>query len=89
MPTYTFQEVSAHASRNLRCACGRRFKRSATITNTISPFNKDPETGQPRTHEQVREVVNAKAAEWQPNKLQRECPGCGKQAEVIPPREPR
>ncbi len=83
MTTYRFTEVSAKASRNLKCPCGKRFKRSETITNTVNPFNKDPETGEPRTYAQVQQVVNAKAAEWMPNSRQRACPTCGEQAEVV------
>jgi hypothetical protein len=86
MTTYHFDAVSAPTSRTLKCACGKRFKRSATITNTVSPFNRDPETGQQRTYQQVWECVQAKAAEWQPDKLQRECPACGEQAEVVAPK---
>jgi hypothetical protein len=77
MPTYRFQEVSAQAVRNLKCACGKRFKRQQTFTNTINPFNKNKDTGQPKTYAEVYEDVKAKAAAWQPEAV---CNACKEKA---------
>jgi hypothetical protein len=34
---------------------------------TMSPFNKDPETGQPRDHRQIQEALRHQAEAWVPN----------------------
>lgn len=64
----TYTPVRVPAKRSGKCpACGRRVTRSRTFESTVSPFNRDPETGYPRTYQQVRGVVAAAAVAWTPD----------------------
>lgn len=64
--TYHYQEVGHQEKRSGKCPlCGKRRTRQTTFTATQSPFNKDPETGQPRTLPQIRAVLVAKGADWE------------------------
>lgn len=68
MSTYTirFEEVRHKAVKNLPCpGCGKKVRRQRTFTNTISPYNKDPDTGLPRTRAQIHAHLRELAAEWQ------------------------
>lgn len=62
-----YQQFSHQERRSGRCRCGKRRTRSYTFTATTSPFNKDPDTGLPRTPQQVRETLRAEAAKWTPD----------------------
>lgn len=65
--TDTYEQVTARAERKGRCpGCGRVVRRSMTFTNTISPFNKNPD-GSVRTPAQVQANVDALAAAWDPD----------------------
>lgn len=68
MSSYTvrFQEVKARTKRTGKCShCGKRTTRSATFTQTISPFNKNAD-GMPKTYAEVQQAVDAEAASWSP-----------------------
>lgn len=77
MPTYRFQEVTYQATRSLKCACGKRFRRSRTFSHTINPFNRNKETGQPKTYAEVYKDVKAEGEAWQPEPV---CTGCKEKA---------
>ena len=66
--TYQYREVSYQRRQSGRCpVCGARRTRARTFTATVNPFNRDPETGLPRTPGQVYDTLKVKAAEWTPN----------------------
>jgi hypothetical protein len=65
--TITYRELSRAATRSGKCVCGKRRVRSTTFTATVNPFNKDPETGVPRTPRQVQDTLTEKAKAWQPD----------------------
>lgn len=65
MPTYTFAKVEHRATKNVKCdGCGKRLKRSTTLFQTLSPFNKTAD-GELKTREQIMTELRAKALEWQ------------------------
>lgn len=60
-----FDKVQRRFTKTGKCpACGRQATRSTTIWHTVNPFNKDPETGAPRTREQVRAEVAREGYAW-------------------------
>ena len=65
--TVTYRELSAWAQKSGRCACGKRRTRSQTFTQTVSPFNRDPETDAPRTIRQVQAALNVERDQWVPD----------------------
>jgi hypothetical protein len=67
MQHVTYQEFNRRVSRSGLCVCGKRRTRSTTFTETVNPFNRDPETGVPKTAQQVRESLNQEVAEWVPD----------------------
>lgn len=74
MPTYRFQEVKHREERSFVCTvCDKKGKRSRTFTNTINPFNKDPETGLMRSYQQIVEKLRAEGAEWSPVPVHDKC----------------
>jgi len=74
MPTYTYQEVSHREQRRVPCSgCGKKLTRTRTFTNTLSPFNKNPD-GTVRTYAEVLAKVKAEGAQWQPTDVQ--CRAC-------------
>jgi hypothetical protein len=65
MTTTTFDKVQRRFTKKGKCpACGRQATRSTTIWHTINPFNRDPNTGAPRTREQVRTEVAREGYLW-------------------------
>lgn len=63
--TTAFDKIERHFTKRGKCpACGRQASRSTTIWHTLNPFNKDPQTGAPRTREQVVAAVLAEGAAW-------------------------
>lgn len=64
--TITYTAVSVKAVRRGRCpGCQKRVTRSQTFTNTISPFNRNPD-GTVRTYQEVQARVTELAASWEP-----------------------
>ena len=64
MTTYTFAKVEHRVTKSVKCdACGKRLKRSTTLFQTLSPFNKTSD-GQLKTREQIREELLVKEQEW-------------------------
>jgi hypothetical protein len=67
MSTYTttFSKISRIFKKTGKCpACGRQATRSKTVWHTANPFNKDPETGAPRTREQILVEVAREGHAW-------------------------
>jgi len=61
----TFESIDRGFMKSGTCpACGKPARRSKTISHTINPFNKDPNTSLPRTREQVLVEVKAEGAAW-------------------------
>ena len=70
--TYRFEEVRRQVSKRLSCrACGKRFARSKTFTQTINPFNKNA-AGQVKTFPEIWKELGETCDAWQPPDL------CGK-----------
>lgn len=66
MTVYRFEQRKATTVRDLDCTrCGKRFRRQKTFTQTINPFNKNPD-GTVRTAREVTEAVRVQAEAWQP-----------------------
>lgn len=66
--TVNYEEVAQPVRRAGRCpVCQRKVTRSCTFTNTISPFNKNPETGLPRTRAEVQAHLTELARDWAPD----------------------
>lgn len=66
--TVTYEPVTHTERRIGNCPeCGKRRERRCTFEMTVNPFNKDPETGLPRTYRQVVVALNEKGEKWQPD----------------------
>lgn len=83
MTTYRFDEIKDSVKFKLHCACGKRFQRTVSESQTVSPFNRHPD-GTVKTRAEVWASVREAPATKTPDKFQRECPACGEQAEVAP-----
>lgn len=67
MPRYVFDEVTVRRAETGKCSrCGKRVRRTARFTNTVSPFNKTP-LGTVKTPAEVRADVQQLAAAWVPD----------------------
>lgn len=65
MPTYTFAKVERRASKTVKCiGCGKRLKRSTTLFQTLSPFNKN-QAGEVKTHDEIQAELEVEAARWE------------------------
>ncbi len=76
MTRYTFEEVTRHVTKRVPCrVCRKPLGRSAILSQTINPFNLDAD-GQPKTRDQIRAELKAKAERWHPaNDICRGCIG--------------
>jgi ribosomal protein S26 len=64
MPTYTFAKVELRATKSVKCdACGKRLKRSTTLFQTLSPFNKTAD-GELKSRAQIMDELRVKEQEW-------------------------
>ena len=78
MTVYHFYGPSARRHYVGKCSvCGKYVKRSRTFEQTISPFNRNPETGLPRTWDEVVVRVNAEADAWKPDFTHEKCSQVG------------
>jgi hypothetical protein len=67
MTQIKFEEVTRSVTKRVDCRiCGKKVTRSTTLSQTISPFNKDA-GGRPKTREQIRAELKAEAETWQPH----------------------
>jgi hypothetical protein len=65
MTYYRYDEVSSYAQKSGPCVkCGKRTTRKRKFTNTVNPWNKNPD-GTVRTRIEVQDNVNRLAREWQ------------------------
>jgi len=64
--TVRFEPVTQRARKSVKCTgCGKRLQRRRTFEQTLSPYNKDRQTGQLKTREQIRVELLAEAREWE------------------------
>ena len=65
MTTITFNEVTLHGQKSVRCAggCGRTLKRSKKFWQTLSPFNKTT-TGELKSRDQIYDELRAERDTW-------------------------
>lgn len=62
----TYEKVTSHAIRYGKCPiCGKRTQRLKTFTQTVNPFNKNPD-GTVKTRAEVSESVKSQAKAWNP-----------------------
>jgi predicted RNA-binding Zn-ribbon protein involved in translation (DUF1610 family) len=75
--TYTFEKVPLTSRKNLPCPkCGVKVRRQRTTYQTLNPYNKDRETGRPKTVGQIYKELELAAEEWK--KLPELCFTCSK-----------
>lgn len=66
MPTYKFEEITHPVTKRVACRfCGKKLTRSITLSQTVSPFNKDAD-GNLKSPDQIRAELKEQAAEWEP-----------------------
>jgi len=66
--TVTYTGPKRRVERTGKCpTCGKRVKRSRVFEKTVSPFNRHPDTGLPKTWDEVARDVDADAEAWVPN----------------------
>jgi len=47
--------------------CGKRVKRSRTFEKTVNPFNRNRDTGLPKTWDEVAADLDTEVAAWVPD----------------------
>jgi len=63
--TYKFDKVTWTGHQYGPCqGCNKTTRRQKTFLQTVSPFNKNKETGQPKTYKQIQKEVRAEAIAW-------------------------
>lgn len=72
MARVDFREIKMKKTVSGKCTvCGKPMKKTVSCSQTVNPWNKDPETGLPRTEQQVCEAVkeelSCEVAEYQNN----------------------
>jgi hypothetical protein len=66
MTRHTYEEVEHPFTKTVPCrVCGKKLKRSTTLSQTINPFNRNA-AGDPKTRQEIRAELKAKAETWQP-----------------------
>lgn len=64
MPTYTFEKVEHRVTKSVKCdGCGKRLKRSTTLFQTLSPFNKTAD-GELKTRQQIGVELRDAETDW-------------------------
>lgn len=65
MTTWTYEEVSSRGRKSGPCeVCGKPATRSRTFTNTVNPWNRNPD-GTVRTRAEVWAHVNELRHAWE------------------------
>jgi hypothetical protein len=65
MTTYTFREIGLYPKKSGKCpACGKRATRSKHIYQTLNPYNRNKETGEVKTAEEIYAEVKVATAAW-------------------------
>ncbi|HYS37828.1 MAG TPA: hypothetical protein VEO01_19595 [Pseudonocardiaceae bacterium] len=68
MSTVTFPKITHQEKRTVVCpGCDRKRTITRSDYMTVSPFNVDRETGEPRTPKQIREALVEQGALWTPS----------------------
>lgn len=64
--SYIFDKVTWTGHQYGDCqGCGKRFvRRQKTFVQTVSPFNKNKDTGRPKTYGEIQKEVRAQAQAW-------------------------
>lgn len=62
--TEYYQEVPLSVSKSGKCHCGKKLTRKTTLSQTLSPFNKNKQTGELKTHSEIIEELKADAEKW-------------------------
>lgn len=62
--TEYYQEVGVKATKKGKCGCGKMRTRTMSFTQTLNPFNKNKETGELKTREEILEEVKKERDEW-------------------------
>ena len=65
MTTITFNEVSIHGQKSVKCAsgCNRTLKRSKRFWQTLSPFNKN-ERGELKSRDEIYAELRVESDAW-------------------------
>lgn len=67
MTVVQFEKITFSIKKSLKCrTCGKRFSRSQTFWETLSPFNRNG-LGQPKSRWEIREDLKSLASAWQPD----------------------
>jgi hypothetical protein len=62
--TEYYQEVAIKATKKGKCGCGKMRTRTMTFSQTISPFNKNKETGELKTREDILVEIKQERDKW-------------------------
>lgn len=61
----TFTKITWTGVRQGKCSgCQKYTRRQKQFMQTLNPFNKDPETGRPKTVRQIQTELRLQAREW-------------------------
>lgn len=75
MTTYHFLKVEFRRTARGKCpTCGKATVRSQTFSQTVNPWNRNPD-GAMKTHAEVAAAVREKAAAWVPDFAHAACRG--------------
>lgn len=72
--TYRYEPIRRTARKKTLCqgGCGRKLDRQRTFTQTINPFNRNPD-GTPRNYRQVWASLGEECEAWQPEATCKNC----------------
>ena len=71
---HRFEEVRHRVSKIVPCrGCGKKLKRSTTLSQTLNPFNKT-KGGVVKSEAMIRDELRAEAKTWHP--VNDVCPEC-------------
>lgn len=60
-----FEKVTWPGLRTGKCkGCGKSTRRERQFSQTVNPFNKNPETGRPKTFRMIEKEVREAARAW-------------------------
>ncbi len=77
MPTYRYAPHKVSAKKTVKCeGCGKRMTRSTTFEQTENPFNRNKETGLPKTLPEIYAELKQEKQEWESDKSGYYCWPC-------------
>lgn len=62
--TEYYQEVAVKGTKKGKCGCGKMRTRTMTFSQTLSPFNKNKETGELKTRTEILIEIQAERDAW-------------------------